>query len=438
MLKLRKASMARFELDPEVPETGLQSGVRNIARTTARGGEAVAGAPADVVVGGANLLDMLIKKGPLFGETAGQPLFGAGRIGEYLPTSQNIKKHVTGRIAEHLPEGYLEPQSATEEFSDEVFGTIASLASPLLGGAKMGLKAATALGGGGSLAKFAAKEMGASPELQEGVKTGSMLLGSYLGSKALGTAKKDMYAASEAGIESLPPRTAVQSPKVFTAVRKIDDIIASGAIGKPEKKALNFIRDVQHQLNYSNKNIPLESLTRLKKQLNNMIYNSTDVAETKAATELLKPLKTAFLETLEDNRTKYPTVIDNLLMADEIHAATSRISGIKDFVKENIKEGFKSNFTTLLFGNLFGPLKNLSRAKAAINFGTGVYQAGKGGLQILSTLLQSPQIRKHYWETMNNALKMNATGFLRSARKLDEAILKEEQDIQQGSRYILD
>lgn len=430
--------MARFELDPEVPETGIQSGVRNVARTAARGGEAVAGAPADVVVGGANLLDFLIKKGPVFGETAGQPLFGAGRIGKYLPTSENIKKHVTGRIAEHLPEGYLEPQSATEELSDEVVGTIASLASPLLGGAKMGLKAATALGGGGSLAKFAAKEMGASPGVQEGVKTGTMLLGSYLGSKGLGTSKKQMYAASEAGLESLPPRTSVQSPKIFPAIKKIDHTIASGAIGKPEKKALNFLRDVQHQVNYSNNTIPLESLTRLKKQLNNMIYNSTDIAETKAATELLKPLKTAFLETLEENRTRYPTVIDNLLMADEIHAATSKINSIKDFVKDNIKESFKSNFTSLLFGNLFGPLKNLSRAKAGIDIAKGIYQGGKGGLQILSTLLQSPQIRKHYWETMNNALKMNATGFLRSARKLDEAIYKEEQGMNEGQRYVLD
>lgn len=419
--------MERFELEPDVPETGLQYAGRQAARSTARLGEVALGAPSDIAAGGGNILDYFIKKGPVFGESAGQSFGFGAAASKYLPTSENIKKHVTGRIAEHLPEKYLEPQNAGEEFSDEVFDTLSSLASPLLGSAKVGLKAATALAGSGTLAKFAARELGASEGVQSGVKVGTMLLGSFLGHKSLSTAKKDLYTASETAAEALSPKTTVKANKILPALDKIEGVIASGAKGAPEKKALKFIRDVEDQINYVGRDIPLNSLTRLKKQLNDMIYNSTDVAETKAATRLLRPLKTSFLETFESNRGKYPEVINNLLAADEIHAATSRIAGIKEFVKDNLKGKFKSNFTSLLFGNLFGPLKGISKAKAAIDVVGGLYQTGKGALQIGSTLLQSPQIRKHYTETMNSALRQNASSFIRNARLLDNAVYEEEE-----------
>lgn len=148
---------------------------RTGARTVARGLEAAAGLPGDIIGGGVNLLSTLTRGATPTHEQLTQKDIESGVPSwAQLPTSdqaRKVTKAVTGE--------YLEPQSGGEEGWDEVIGDATRL---FLGGAK----AAASLGASvaGNLAKWGTESVTGSPLAGGVAKLGTTLLAGTFGTRS--------------------------------------------------------------------------------------------------------------------------------------------------------------------------------------------------------------------------------------------------------------
>ncbi len=414
--------MARFELDVDAPETGLSSGVRNIARSAARAGEAALGTPGDIASGVLGLGEMGAKalgatKPTVFGE-----------LQKIIPTSETVKKYGTDTIAKFLPEGYLEPQGEYEKASDELISDFVSFITPAAGPLKLGVKSAGLIAGAGNVAKQFAKELEWGEGTQQGVKLGAMLATSLAGAPKLNAYKNSLY---EAARENLPEGAYVSAEKLLPAIKKAEKIATAGHVSAAEKEALEFLTSTQDKIRYNSKTVPLESVWQLKKDLNDWAFKSSKVAETKAAQQLLKPVREGLNETLKSARSSYPKFVDNLFAADEIHRAVNTSGPVGQFLRDNIKfDTLKSPLTSALLGASYVAGAPVVKAGLAAGLGKNIYLAGEAALK-------SPQVRKYYGDTIKAALKQNATALLKNTRLLDEALSKQEGGAEAQGRYVL-
>ncbi len=413
--------MSRYQLDVEVPETGLQSTARNLARSAARVGEAALGTPGDIASGLLGLGEMGAKA---IGATKPTLFEGLKKI---IPTSQTVKKYGTDTIAKFLPEGYLEPQGEYEQAADELIGDFVSFVTPAVGPLKIGAKSAAAISGVGNAAKQLAKSYDFGEGTQQGVKLGAMLATSLAGLPKLNAYKDSLY---EAARENLPEGARVSAESLLPAIKKAEKAAIAGHIGAAEKEALEFLESVQDKVRYGTKTIPLESVWELKKDLNEWAYKSSKVAETKAAQQLLRPVKEGLTKTLQSARKEYPKFVDNLFAADEIHSAVNTSGPVGQFIRDNVKfDTLKSPLTSALLGASYVAGAPVIKAGLTAGIGKNIYLAGEAALK-------SPQIRKYYAETIKAAARQNATALLKSTRLLDKALSEKGQEETQG-RYIL-
>lgn len=414
--------MSRFQLDVDAPETGLASGARNIARSAARAGEAALGTPGDIASGVLGLGEMGAKalgatKPTVFGE-----------LKKIIPTSETVKKYGTDTIAKFLPEGYLEPQGEYEKAADELISDFVSFITPAAGPLKLGVKSAGLIAGAGNAAKQFTKELDFGEGTQQAVKLGAMLITSLAGAPKLNAYKESLY---EAARENLPEGAYVSAEHLLPSIKKAEKIATAGHIGAAEKEALEFLRSTEDKIRYGSKTMPLESVWQLKKDLNNWAFKSSKVAETKAAQQLLKPVREGLNDTLKSARKSYPKFVDNLSMADEIHRAVNTSGPVGQFLRENVKfDSLKSPLTSALLGMSYAAGAPVVKTALAAGLGKSVYLAGEAALK-------SPQVRKYYANTINAAIKQNATALLKNTRLLDNALAQEQESEAPQGRYEL-
>jgi hypothetical protein len=412
--------MARFELEPEVAETGLQSGVRNVARGIARAGEAALGAPGDILSGALGLGEYAAKK---IGATKPTVFEQARKI---VPTSETVRKYATENIAKFLPEGYLEPQSNYEKLADELIGDFVSFITPTTGPLKLGAKTAAKIAGAGTAAKFGAQQLDLGEGTQEGVKLGAMLATSLGGRPKLDAYKNSLY---EAARENLPEGARVSASELSPAIKAVEKRATLGHASAAEKEAIDYLRSVEDKI--SGKTIPLDSVWQLKKDLNEMAFKSSKVAETKAAQQLLRPVKDALGKTIEGARTQFPAFVNNLSMADEIHRAVNASGPLGQFLRDNIKfDAFKSPLTSALLGGAYYAGMPVIKTGVGAAVGKNLYLAGEAALK-------SPEVRKYYAKTVGAALKENVTQTKKFSRLLDDSLSKEQAKESPEGRYIL-
>lgn len=412
--------MARFELETEVPGTGISGGARQLARSAARAGEAALGAPGDIASG---LLGI--------GEWGAQKLGATkptlfGELRKLVPTSETVRKYGTETIARFLPEGYLQPQDEYEQAADELIGDFVSFVTPLSGPLKIGAKSAALISGAGTAAKQLAKSLDFGEGAQQGVKLGAMLATSLAGQPRLNAYKESLY---EAAHEALPEGAYVSAEKLLPSIRKAEKFATAGHVSAAEKEALEYLRSVEDKIRYGSKTVPLDSVWRLKKDLNEMAFKSSRVAETKAAQQLLRPVREGLNETIKDARKAYPKFVDNLTAADEIHKAVNSSGIVGQFLRDNIKlDALKSPLTSTVLGMSYMAGVPVVKGSLAAGLGKSIYLAGEAAVK-------SPQVRKYYADTIKAAMRQNATATLKSARLLDNALAKEEGN---EGRYVLD
>lgn len=417
--------MARFQLEAEVPETGVQSATRNIARTAARVGESALGAPGDIASG-------LLGLGEYASQKLGYEPSILGTTRDYIPTSDTFKKYGTDVIAKYLPEGYLEPQGTYEKLADELVGDFVSFITPTAGPLKVGAKTAAKIAGAGNAAKFGAQQLDLGEGTQEGVKLGAMLAASFLGLPKLDAYKNALYDAAR---DSLPEGARVSADDLLPAIKKVEHRVNLGHAGEAEKEAIGYLKSIEDKIsrknldNVSKNEIPLDSVWQLKKDLNEMAFKSSRPAETKAAQQMLRPVKDALAKTIESARSEAPGFVSNLQVADEIHRAINSSGPLGQFLKDNIKfDAFKSPLTSALLGGAYYAGLPVVKAGVGGALGKNIYLAGE-------SIIKSPEVRKYYSKTIQAALRENATQTRKFSRLLDNALQKEGEE--QSGRYVL-
>lgn len=452
--------MARFEIIyPEghkLPNTGISKGAqkvskgaealrnalpsfgelgRNVARTATRAGEAILGAPADLATGALGL-------GALAEQvTQGEPQLLSqlhGAASRYLPTSENIRKYGTEKVSEKiLPEGYLNPQSKNEQRWDSFVDTVASLGSPLLGSAKVGLKVASKLGLSNEFAKWGAEKLGLGEAGQAVAGAGAMLATSLAGAPRMVEYAGSLFDKSKAAAKTAKPYPAQTLENVISETRKD---LQKGSRNKAKGIAEEFLQDIESKIDPVTKKIPLEEIAQLKQDINANIYKSSNKAEVKAASEYLYKPKSELINIIKDSAKDHPEFANNLLAADEIWAALKNEDMVSNFLQKYIKSDINELKSPLTTGFLTA-LGGAAITPVAPKLGGYIAAGGAGlvgytGYKAAQVFMKSGQARKYYSDLVKSALHKNVPATLKNIRKLDHIFSVEDEAMKQGQgRY---
>jgi hypothetical protein len=440
--------------------SALEWGGRQLARTGARIAESALGAPADILSGALGL------GGVLEQATQGEPqiLSQAHELARnYLPTSENIRKYGTEKVAEQIaPEGYLDPQDEWEKQADNWVDLFAGIASPLTGAgrftvkglsaaAKEGAKLATA----GSVGKWAAESLGAGEGWQQAASTGAMLLTSLAGApkmkeyasglyeKAKRAVSKNTPEEVEMILKDLGPNAPFNVSKVsrkgikdFSARRlgagmeKSRELIREGLSNDGKKIAQENLAEIAGKI--SKGKIPLSEVAAVKKSINENIYKTSNRDAQRAAEEYLSPVKDALIDTIKESAKGNPEFANNLLEADKIWAAIKNediISTVlQKYIKTDINELKNPLFISFLSGIAAVPLSfihpYLGKAAATAAVGIPAYVT----VRAARVFYNSPQARQYYKDFAKSALKNNIPRMLRDIKKLDHAFVAAERE----------
>lgn len=427
--KISKGAQKIKEASPSFGDIG-----RNIIRTGARAGEAILGAPADITtaaLGLGSLAEQLV-------QAPGQePFFPAlhEKARSFLPTSENIRKYGTEKIAEKtLPSGYLTPQSEAEQSLDNFVDLAASLASPLIGPLKTGVKQAAKLAGAGAFGGWAAKSIGAGETGQALASGGAMLATTLAGRPRLIDKARSLYDTSK---EASKGET-INAIKVREGARKALAEMDKGLDNNAKNIARKNIDQLLSKIDPTTGNIALDELAQIKKDINENIYKSSSVAEEKAALQYSRPVKEGIINTIRESEKFNPAFAKNLLEADQIWAALHEQGPIASFMQKWVKfdiNDLKSPLTvgilTTLGGTAVEPF--LPTAGHYIR-NAGVGLSAFSAANAMRLFIKNPTARKYYSELIGAALKRNVPATLKAIRKLDDIFIAEDgESIHNGS-----
>lgn len=404
-------------------ESLLGTGLRTAARSAARVGETIAGLPGDILSGGLSLSDYAGKKlGNLTGiEKLKQS--DTSNLRQYLPTSENIRKHVTENVEKVLPEDYLTPQSESEKRLDDFTETLSSLLSfggPAAKGLSFVNKAAKAAGiaGGAELGKWATEKITGSPALGGAVKLGTILLGSTAGGrKQLEKEAENLY--EQVGKFTADNKANVDVSK--TLFKETNDVLKSlGGIESPSKELVKKLGGSLINSVAGKKSISLKDLVDADQIFNEIIRTNKDVLlANKTSFKKMYDIKNGIEGAIKSTEKSYPEFYKSYTDAKDIYRGLSATDTIRSGLESVAKgEHFKSPLTTYFI------LKNPSKL---VTYGAGSLGAAalSSPYKVFKSLAKSPYVRKHY----GNMLKSAATGKLNVAlkelHKVDEEFAKE-------------
>jgi hypothetical protein len=344
----------------------------------------------------------------------------------------------------------------------------------------------------GNLASYGSKYLGAGPNLQSGLKIGTMLTASLSGTNTLGNGIKEEFkdlnkivprgtnaVLSTRSMESklnnlrntelhqglpesvIPAKGFLRKTingvekKIESPVKNIDinDAMAplrtspTGTQGFPVHPAFENPFENQKSvsklfpINPAFKNAAVgakkstssvEELWKVKKELNNIIYESNRHAD---ATKIryAEKVRDIVNETLKgpQARIKFPEFTNRLIEADKMTQGFKNVSDISNFlITHDVMKDLTNPMTRLVFyTNLSGPLH---AAKAAVGI-----SALKNIIAPIEMFARSPEIRNYYYKAMKAAYAKNAPVANRYIKKFDYEANKINPGDQEGPGVVL-
>lgn len=410
-----------IDADPLAQEESLPaSALRNTARTAARVGETLLGLPGDIAQAGTSALNLGLKGSNWLRSKVGLPEEEPFSQKTILPTSEDVKTHVTGNIEKVLPKDYLKAKTPGEQFSDEFFSDLTSLITPVPGFGRLPIKRALAVSGLGNLASWASKDLGADTGTQTGIKIGTMLATTMAGKGKLNSTKKALYNSAESNI----PETAMVKNKLTPIYNKLELAIEKGSKDAPSKK---FIKDRLEDIsqNIVGEKMNIKNVLELKKDWNELRYTS---GIPKRAEHSFKELNNSLHSMIEEYGKSNKAFYEPWKRAEDIHQGLSKASKLNSWMQKNITP-FKigTAASTLLLGQMVHLPHGLSGATAgllATTVGT------KYGVRAFEALKNSPEIRKYYANTIASAAKKNVAATVKNAQKLNKVLEKKIDELE--------
>jgi hypothetical protein len=419
--------------DPEQIEESLPStALRHTARTAARVGETLLGMPGDIAQGalgalkageqGSNWLQNKLGLGGVMG--SGESAFPERAP---LPTSEEVRTNVTGNIAKSLPKDYLEAKTPGEQFSDEFFSDLTSMATPVPGMGKLPIKRALAVSGLGNLGKWASKDLGASEGTQTGIKIGTMLAATMAGRGKLNQTKKDLYKNAQQSIE--------KEVKVKNLLEPISNkwelAIEKGASDTPSKQFIKKrIDDIR--ANTVGNRIGIENVLELKKDWNELKHSSGIPNRAEPAfNEMMKSLHSM----INDYGKTNPKFYDSWKQAEDIHQGLTKASATNKWMQKHVTPlRIGGAAASILLGNSMGLPHAAAPGATALAGVVGT----KYGVRAFEALKNSPTIRKYYADTVASAVKRNVAATVKNAQKLDRVLEEKIKDLEPKEGFSID
>lgn len=411
-------------------ESVLGGGLRNAARTAARAGETVAGLPGDIASGVLSASDYVGKK---LGNLTGSEKLkksDTSALRNVLPTSENIKKHVTGNVEKALPKNYLTPKNEAEKKLDDFTETFASLLSfggPASKSIPLINRAARAAGiaGGAELGKWATEEVTGSPALGGAVKLGTILLGSTAGGrKKLEKEVSDLYKKVDT-ITANPKATVDVSN---TIAKETNDVLKGlGGIESPSKELVKKLGGNLINAISGKKTMPLKELVEADQVLNEIVRSHyKELSENKVSLKRMYDIKNGIEGAIKSTEKQYPEFYKAYTDAKDISRGLMATDTIRKGL-ESVAKGqhFKSPLTTYFI------LKNPTKL-ATYGAGSLGAKALTSPYKVMQSLAKSPYIRKHYGDMVKAGAQGKFQIALKELHKVDEELAKEYPNQEKG------
>ena len=406
-----------------VDESLLGTGLRNAARSATRAGETVIGLPGDIASGILSSSDYIGKK---LGNLTGSEKLkksDTSALRNVLPTSENIKKHVTKNVEKALPKNYLTPQNEGEKKLDDFTETFASLLSfggPASKSIPLISRAAKAAGiaGGAELGKWATEEITGSPALGGAVKLGTILLGSTIGGrKQLEKEAHNLYQKVNKITDN--PKATVDVSN--TIAKETNDVLKGlGGIESPSKELVKKLGGNLINAISGKKTMPLKELVEADQVLNEIVRSNYNAfSENKSSLKRMYDIKNGIEGAIKSTEKKYPEFYKAYTDAKDIlrglHATDTIRKGLESVAKG---EHFKSPLTTYFI------LKNPTKL-ATYTAGSLAAKVLTSPYKVMQSLAKSPYIRKHYGDMVKASAQGKFQIALRELHKVDEELAKE-------------
>lgn len=395
-----------FEIE-FIPEPTQQSQpnsiLRNVGRVAARGAEALAGLPGDVLSAGLG---------------AGSFITG-GRIPTYeslqekfpnvptLPTSSQLRETVTKGLTGQA----LEPQTEGEETFDTFVQDIATLALPVKG--RIPFKSALAKSVAGNAASWLTKELGGSEAAQAGAKLGILTAAGLAGGRrALTKQMNESYKTAE----ELSKGAAVSAKNLSQETKSLLEQVSKGH-GTPAKELVKGpLKSIEKHI--KNGKISVTDAWEIKRDINDLIFNPET---SKQARTLLRKAIAPVNKVIAEFGAKSPEFKKNFSFAEDIFKGLNDRSVINKFLQKHVSvQGSMKNPLTkiLLLGGSyhFGGLPGVGGAAAAIGLGI----AAREGVQAAEFIFKSPSARKYYADILRDSAAGNVAAAKRNIQKLDK------------------
>lgn len=331
------------------------------------------------------------------------------------------------------PKGWIDQESSETQL--KVGEAIEDFTSFIGGGVKKGTAALA--GVGGTLAKWAAESVGASPGVSSGVKLGTQILSTVLPKSIKGLHKynSDLYKKVD---EAIPGNASARVNELRPITRELD---RKAAIGLKDESN-TYLRTINDQIKKKIDNAPqnyrvgahtsaqrihpdskgihptskggelkLKELSHISKQLNNDIFNDNVPKFAKHSINKLRDR----IDTILGRELKRinPEAYGNLKEAKEIFKALHNQAPVTEFISRNVNEKNLGYLSGLVL------LGKASPTAAASVAATGL--SARAVTQVIDALKQSPAIRKYYKNLVSAAASKSKQSFLREVAKFDKA-----------------
>jgi len=396
--------------------TVLEETGRHVVRTGARIAESVAGTGGNLV-GFAKYLTKALPKLPEALESGvggGSPIQKYGRKAlEKLPSSDDLKK-----LSSEFTSGFTDPQSAQEEFGDEVAGLFGDLAvgaeNPktfynLLNTIGKNVFKAAAAKGTGKVAEL----YGASPKAKAVTEIGTLFLMGQLGKRAPDAYVKEQY---EQVKKKIPQQTMVNTTGLANDLGNIEQEFSKGLTTGTKTEVLKPLSELKAKA--SGGAMPAEELFQSYRDINEHM-NAKNLFDTfsKSDRDLLKYrygiLKDELKKPILSLKSQYPEAIDQWLNANEAKSILMQSEGIKNFLKSHAKS-LPGHLATGMAIKFFLGTSGMT----AVGAGTTSYFAGR----ILKRMAKSPTLRQHYLNVIKESSKENWPAVLSNLNRMEKEL----------------
>lgn len=400
-------------------EQGLGTAVRGVS-------SAILGAPGNI-----NELSRSAAEGTVnfVSSLLGGPQIENQERTRILPTTSDVEKGF-----DVATEGKYVPTEETKPYY-ETGQDIASMFLPGSGALKAWQKIAIPIVG--QLSKQGIKALGGSEKSQELGKLGFML-----GMSIAGTANGEKYASNllQQSESLLTPGTMIDALPTSNVINRLKNSTwFRGADTPSTRPAKQLIEAIEK--NISGGQMEGQMAVQLRKNANEIQKNlgAFDVvskSDKKKAILHLNEAKEAVMKGLDHyGKTRDPIFWKLNQEANMAYATIAKSQVLKRAI-EKYAPSLKSNAAKALFGggSLAGAGTLITKAPLAAAGSLGGAAATAGALktgQILYRVMANPKLREYYSNVIKYAAKDNSKAIVLNLQRLDEALMKQEDQIQE-------